>query len=59
MLGALAMGAETYKTEKGISYRPDATDAYQKERCKLDFYYPARGEAKEAEGSSFGGVLRI
>lgn len=24
----------------GISYRPDATDAYAKERCKLDLYRP-------------------
>ena len=36
----LAASAQNYKTETGISYRPDATDKYQKERCKLDFYYP-------------------
>lgn len=31
----------TYKTEKNISYRTgDNLDAYQKERCKLDIYYP-------------------
>ena len=36
----MAVSAQNYKTERGISYRPDATDEYQKERCKLDFYYP-------------------
>jgi len=31
-----------YKTEKDLSYIPDTeTDAYRKERCKLDVYYPA------------------
>lgn len=31
----------TYKTESNISYRTgDKLDAYQKERCKLDIYYP-------------------
>ena len=36
----MAVSAQNYKTETGISYRPDATEKYQKERCKLDFYYP-------------------
>jgi acetyl esterase/lipase len=32
----------TYKTELNISYRSgENLDAYQKERCKLDVYYPA------------------
>ncbi len=31
----------TYKTESNISYRSgDNLDEYQKERCKLDIYYP-------------------
>lgn len=33
---------EVYETKKGLSYVPDAeADAYRKERCKLDVYYPA------------------
>ena len=28
----LAASAQNYKTETGISYRPDANDKYQKER---------------------------
>ena len=38
----LEAGAET-AVERDISYRPDATDAYMKERCKLDVRYP-KGE---------------
>lgn len=30
----------TYTTVKDISYRPDATDEYQKALCKLDLNYP-------------------
>lgn len=40
---ALPMTAQTitYKTESNISYRTgENLDAYQKERCKLDIYYP-------------------
>lgn len=40
VLIALGMAAETYKTERGISYRPGTTDAYQQQKCKLDVYYP-------------------
>src|SRR5687768_14188006 len=29
-----------YATENNISYYADARDEYQKERCKLDVYYP-------------------
>lgn len=29
-----------YATEKNIAYYSDARDEYQKERCKLDIYYP-------------------
>jgi hypothetical protein len=34
-----------YATENNIAYYTDARDEYQKERCKLDVYYPkgARG----------------
>ena len=33
---------EVYETKKDLSYIPDAeADAYRKERCKLDVYYPA------------------
>ena len=36
-----AIVKETYKTENNISYRSgENIDAYQKERCKLDIYYP-------------------
>ena len=44
-VGSLAIAADdtTYMTDKDISYvpegQPDVTD-YQKERCKLDVYYP-------------------
>lgn len=39
---AVSLSAQTtYKTEKDISYiSPSETDAYRKERCKLDVYYP-------------------
>ncbi len=29
-----------YETIKDLSYRPDATDPYAAERCKLDLYHP-------------------
>lgn len=40
-------GAETYKTDAGINYRPTLakTDVYAAEMCALDFYYPT--EAKD------------
>ncbi len=37
----IASAQITYKTDNNISYRSgDNLDAYQKERCKLDIYYP-------------------
>jgi len=34
----------TYKTEAGLSYRPDSEpDVYARERCKLDVYHPLVG----------------
>jgi acetyl esterase/lipase len=34
----------TYKTEAGLSYRPDSEpDVYARERCKLDVYHPLGG----------------
>ena len=34
----------TYKTEAGLSYRPDSeSDVYARERCKLDVYHPVGG----------------
>lgn len=33
-----------YETISDISYRPDATNEYATERCKLDIYYPKEGE---------------
>ena len=31
----------SYRTDKDISYIPNSeTDAYRRERCKLDIYYP-------------------
>jgi len=39
-LSTLFAQAQTYKLEENISYRPEATDDYMKERCKLDVYYP-------------------
>ena len=38
---AITMSAQNYKTEKNICYRPGTTDEYQKQKCVLDFYYPA------------------
>lgn len=35
--------AQTYKTVSDIPYQP-STDTYARERCKLDFYYPADKE---------------
>lgn len=36
------VAAETYQTESDIPYREgDALDDYQKDRCKLDVYFPA------------------
>lgn len=35
------LGAQEYKTDNAISYRPDEKDAYMQERCRLDVYYPA------------------
>jgi len=32
--------AVTYKTENNLTYRIGNLDEYQKERCKLDIYYP-------------------
>lgn len=41
LLFVLNMAAQEYKTDKDISYIPASeTDAYRKERCKLDIYYP-------------------
>ena len=42
LVAALGASAET-AVERDISYRTDATDAYMKERCKLDVRYP-KGE---------------
>ena len=42
LVAALGASAET-AVERDISYRPDVTDAYMKERCKLDVRYP-KGE---------------
>jgi len=36
----VALAQITYKTESNISYRTGNLDDYQKERCKLDVYYP-------------------
>ncbi len=39
-------GAITYKTEQNISYRSDNNlNDYQKERCKLDIYYPENADS--------------
>ena len=37
----LSASAQDYKLEQGISYRPDATDTYTRQQCRLDIYYPA------------------
>lgn len=37
---ASAQKATTYETLRDLSYRPEATDEYAKERCKLDLSYP-------------------
>ena len=39
LLASLGAGAQQYLTIKDISYTQDS-DAYAKERCKLDVYYP-------------------
>lgn len=31
---------DNYRTLTDVSYRPQATDTYAQERCKLDLYYP-------------------
>lgn len=36
--------AMSYETVQDVSYRADADDAYARERCKLDLYYP-KGKA--------------
>ena len=33
-------GGKIYETLRDISYRPDNTDEYVRDRCKLDLYYP-------------------
>ncbi len=41
LLGISAHAQQKYKTEKDIPYiSTSETDAYRKERCKLDIYYP-------------------
>lgn len=48
-----------YAWEKGVSYRPDAAaDAYAKEKCKLDFYYPAEVKGFPTVVYYHGGGLR-
>ena len=37
---ARAQKADAYRTIRDVSYRPDTEDAYARERCKLDVYYP-------------------
>ncbi|MGK6349836.1 alpha/beta hydrolase [Parapedobacter sp. DT-150] len=39
-LGQDANTSSTYQTKENINYRPDSTDAYIRERCVLDVYYP-------------------
>jgi len=41
ILYTLSLTAQTYRTDKDIPYiNSSETDAYRKERCKLDVYYP-------------------
>ena len=40
LLCAAWVSAQEYKTEAGISYRPDATDSYTLRQCRLDVYWP-------------------
>ncbi|WP_195654782.1 alpha/beta hydrolase [Bacteroides sp. 1001136B_160425_E2] len=35
------LGAQEYKTDEAVSYRPGEKDSYMQERCRLDVYYPA------------------
>lgn len=46
-----------YKTDSDISYRPDATNEYAAERCKLDIYYPEGGKDTPAVVWFHGGGL--
>ncbi len=41
----VASAQTTYKTESNISYRTGNLDEYQKERCKLDIYYPENADS--------------
>ena len=41
LLMVVAINAQNYKTESNISYSKK-TDAYSKERLKLDVYYPEK-----------------
>ena len=41
LLMVVAINAQNYKTESNISYTTK-TDAYSKERLKLDVYYPEK-----------------
>ncbi|PPK88607.1 alpha/beta hydrolase family protein [Neolewinella xylanilytica] len=39
-LGSCALAQATYTTLENVNYRPDSADAYVRERCVLDLYYP-------------------
>lgn len=41
LCACMIQAQNTYRTDKDISYIPSSeTDAYRRERCKLDIYYP-------------------
>lgn len=39
-----SLGAQAYRMEQGISYRAESQDAYTRQQCQLDLYYPAESE---------------
>jgi hypothetical protein len=41
-LPVMAQDTTSYLEQKDIQYRTGETDAYMKERCRLDIYYPAK-----------------
>ena len=43
ILGTCVRAQNGYVTRENVNYRPDSTDAYIRERCVLDLYYPEGG----------------
>ena len=60
LLAALPLFSEPSLTsiQKNISYRPEGTDSYQNERCKLDLYLPEKKKDFPTLIWLHGGALR-